>query len=417
MRAGALIAYLIMILIIPARAEAHPMSTTAILLEPGAHVVTGSVQLPVDRLEVALGEKLTDLTTIKIESVRGYVMSRTAATGDAGPWTVAMTGGHVAKVDDVDHLVFDLTLTPPDGVVGDFRLDYDAILDKIVSHQVFVTEKGATIGVLDWRTHVISVPVAGATTQNGFLASVRLGVRHIGEGADHLLFLIMLLLPAPLVVRGRRVRGRRWTRGGDLRRNGVRVVHVVTAFAIGHSITLALGALGWISVPTRVVESLIALSVLVSGVHAIRPLVRGGEAWIAAGFGLMHGLAFAALIGDLGLDRGSLVADLFGFNLGIELTQLLVVALLMPSLLVLSRTRFYPAVRVTLAGAGIVLAAAWLAERTTLIGSNPLNAVTDALVAHPFVVAGTLAAAAAIAWAGRSAMEGSLPGVTTPTGR
>jgi hypothetical protein len=144
---------------------------------------------------------------------------------------------------------------------------------------------------------------------------------------------------------------------------------------------------------------MIALSILVSGVHAIRPLVPGGEAWIAAGFGLMHGLAFAALLNGLDLARGSLVADLLGFNLGIELTQLMVVALLMPSLLVLSRTRIYPAARLTAAATGVVLATAWLAERTTLITDNPLNHVTDTLIAHPFAVAGTLAALAAGSWA------------------
>jgi hypothetical protein len=145
------------------------------------------------------------------------------------------------------------------------------------------------------------------------------------------------------------------------------------------------------------VESLIAVSIAVSGVHAIRPLVRDGEAWIAAGFGLMHGLAFAALLRDLRLGRGSLVADLLGFNLGIELTQLIVVALVMPSLLVLARTRIYPALRGAVAGAGVVLATAWLAERATLLHTNPLNAVTDALVTHPFAVAATLAAVAAVA--------------------
>ncbi|BCY09865.1 HupE/UreJ family protein [Actinoplanes sp. L3-i22] len=407
MRFGRLIAcvvlaYAIVAAVAPDGAAAHPLSTTAVLLKPGTHAVTGTVQLPIDRLEVALDEPLSAATVTqpdKLQELTTYVESHVTAAGNAGAWTVALAGGRVENVDAVDHLVLDLTLTPPDGVVGDFRLSYDAILHRIVSHQVFVAveQPGAdsytSLGVLDWRRHVITVPVAGATRQDGFLASVRLGVRHIGEGADHLLFLIMLLLPAPLLAR----RGR-WVRGGDLRRNGVRVVHVVTAFAIGHSITLALGALGYVAVPTRVVESLIALSILVSGVHAIRPLVPGGEAWIAAGFGLMHGLAFAALIGDLGLGRGSLVADLLGFNLGIELTQLIVVALLMPSLLVLSRTRFYPVVRTALAGAGIVLAAAWLAERTTLIAANPIDPVTDALVAHPFAVAVALAALAAAGW-------------------
>jgi hypothetical protein len=197
-------------------------------------------------------------------------------------------------------------------------------------------------------------------------------------------------------------------RGDDLRRSCIRVVHVVTAFAVGHSITLALAALGYISVPTRVVESLIALSILVSGVHAIRPIVRGGEVWIATGFGLMHGLAFAALLGELDLSRGSLVTELLGFNLGIELTQLVVVALIMPSLLVLSRTRLYPAVRIALASFGIVLAAAWLAERTTLTDSNPLEGISEALVQHPFLVAACLGGVAAAAWV--------VPGVRTPSG-
>jgi hypothetical protein len=125
--------------------------------------------------------------------------------------------------------------------------------------------------------------------------------------------------------------------------------------------------------------------------------VRGGEIWIATGFGLMHGLAFAALLGGLDLTRGSLVTELVGFNLGIELTQLIVVALVMPSLMMLSRTRLYPAVRVTLASAGIILATAWLAERTRLITANPLEPISTTLVAHPFAVAAALACLAVAA--------------------
>lgn len=112
----------------------------------------------------------------------------------------------------------------------------------------------------------------------------------------------------------------------------------------------------------------------------------------------MHGLAFAALLGGLDLNRGSLVTELLGFNLGIELTQLVVVALVMPSLLVLSRTQLYPAVRTILAGSGILLAAAWLAERTTLITANPLEPISTMLVAHSFVAAATLACLAVVAW-------------------
>jgi len=408
-RAAALIgyvclAYAIIAVLAPQSASAHPLSTTAILLDAAPGEVTGSVQLPIDRLEVALNERLTAASVQKadkLQELRRYVLGHTsAADPTGGAWTVDLSGGRVETIDGVDHLVFDLTLTPPGGTVRDFTLSYDAILHQIVSHQIFVAlrPQGAdsytTLGVLNWQRHTVAVPAAGPVpAQAGLFAALRLGVRHIAGGADHLLFLVMLLLPAPLLAR----RGR-WIRGGTLRRNVWRVVHVVTAFAIGHSITLALATLGYVSVPTRLVESLIALSILVSGVHAIRPLAAGAEAWIAVAFGLMHGLAFAALIDDLGLGRGSLIADLVGFNLGIELTQLIVVALLMPSLLLLSRTRIYPAVRTGLAGMGIVLATAWLAERTTLISRNPLNEVSDLLIDHPFAVAAVLAAAAVIAW-------------------
>ncbi|WP_232303833.1 HupE/UreJ family protein [Pseudofrankia sp. DC12] len=388
----------------PTRADAHPLSTTAILLDAAPGRVTGEVELPIDRLAIALDQPLTAAAVVqpaKLEELRRYLLSHTSAADQNGArWSVTASGGRVENIDGVDHLVFDLVLAPPDGTVHDFKLTYDAIVHHLLSHQVvvLVRPRGSgsytTVGVLDWQQHTIAVPAAGATTEQGFATAVHLGIRHIAEGADHILFLVMLLLPAPLLVR----RGR-WVRADNLRRSCWRVMHVVTAFAVGHSITLALAALGYISAPARVVESLIALSILVSGIHAVRPLVPGGEAWIAAGFGLMHGLAFAALLGGLDLGHGSLVVELLGFNLGIELTQLMVVALLMPSLMVLSRTHIYPAARLITAGIGIVLAAAWLAERSALIPSNPLNHVSDALIAHPFVVAGTVAVTAAVSWA------------------
>ena len=124
----------------------------------------------------------------------------------------------------------------------------------------------------------------------------RLGMRHIAEGTYHLLFLLALLLPAPLMVVGSR-----WAGFGDVRHTLLRTFRVVTAFTLGHSITLALAALGAVRVPSRPVEVLIAVSILVSAVHALRPLFPGREAAIAAFFGLVHGLAFAATLGELGL--------------------------------------------------------------------------------------------------------------------
>ncbi|MCW2972156.1 MAG: HupE/UreJ family protein, partial [Thermoleophilia bacterium] len=300
-------------------ADAHPLSTTAVLLTVADDEVTGEIQLPIDRLAIAVGHDLDAASVLQraeLERLRTYVSDHVSArSANGGDWAVVVAGGTVADIDDVDHLVYTLTMAPATGVVTDFTLHYDAIVEELVSHRIFVSERtaGATaytsLGGLSWSQKSLRVPAGGASASTGFGSSVRLGIDHISGGADHLMFLLMLLLPAPLIASRAR-----WVRSADTKRSWWRVVHVVTAFAIGHSITLALASFGLVEVPTRFVESMIALSILVSGVHAIRPLVPGGESWIAGGFGLMHGLAFAALIDDLGLGRGSLVANLLGFN-------------------------------------------------------------------------------------------------------
>ena len=379
-------------------ASAHPLSTSAVLLDVYDTEVKATIELPLDQLGVAMDQELTATTVLQSSTLTGlrtYVQQHLSATdASGGTWFTDVAGGRVQSIDGVDNLVFTATLTPQSGYVGDFVLHYDAIVDRLISHRVFVsgrygnTGSYTTLAMLSWQT--TSVPVAAASSSStapesdshSFAAAVHLGFEHISGGSDHLLFLIMLLLPAPLAARGRR-----WVRRTEVRRAGWRVVHVVTAFAVGHSITLALGALGWVHLPSRLVEAGIALSVLVSAVHAIRPLVRRGEVLIAASFGLLHGLAFAALLGELDLSRRSLITTLLGFNVGIELTQLMIVALVMPSLVVISRTAAYPALRTSTAALGAVIAAGWLGERTGMLPSNPLEPIGQLLVEHPVSLA------------------------------
>lgn len=157
------------------------------------------------------------------------------------------------------------------------------------------------------------------------------------------------------------------------------------------------------TVNADVVSERPTLSMLVSAIHAIRPLVRRGEVLIAGGFGLLHGLSFAARLGSLDLSRSSLVTTRLGFNVGIELTQLFVLALVMPSLLLLSRTSAYPVLRLSAATPGAVLASGWLAERGGLISTNPAEPVASVLVDHPVALALALAVVAVmLAGTGRS---------------
>lgn len=188
----------------------------------------------------------------------------------------------------------------------------------------------------------------------------RLGMRHIAEGTDHLLFLLVLLLPAPLLVSGAC-----WGPPATLRQSLLRILGIVTAFTIGHSITLGLAAFGLVHAPERPIEVLIAVSILVSAVHALRPLFPGKETWIAAFFGLIHGLAFAATLNRLGLGRWGRVAGVLAFNLGIETMQMIVVAVTLPSLILMSRTRAYPTLRISGAVLAGIASVGWIIERLT----------------------------------------------------
>jgi HupE / UreJ protein len=205
-----------------------------------------------------------------------------------------------------------------------------------------------------WRSRLVTAlaPFGGVPSM------FRLGMRHIAEGTDHLLFLIALLLPAPLLAVGSR-----WTAFGGVHHSLIQIVRVVTAFTFGHSITLALGASGLVSLPGRPVEVLIAFSILVSAAHALCPLFPGREPMIAAGFGLIHGLAFATTLQKLGVGPWQRMASILGFNLGIETMQLIVVAAILPSLLILSRSPAYTILRFSGALFAGFASLGWIIER------------------------------------------------------
>lgn len=197
-----------------------------------------------------------------------------------------------------------------------------------------------------------------------FLQFVADGVHHIWIGYDHLLFLISLLLPAVLIRRDGR-----WIPVGTLKSALLSVIAVVTAFTASHSITLTLAALGVIGLPSRLVESGIALSVLLAALNNVWPQVTR-RAWVLAfAFGLVHGFGFASVLGDLGLPRDALALSLAGFNVGVELGQLSVVLVVVPLIFMLRERRMYrPAILVGGSSAIAAVAAFWFVERALGFG-------------------------------------------------
>ena len=186
------------------------------------------------------------------------------------------------------------------------------------------------------------------------------GVRHIAIGFDHILFLIALLLPAVLVREGRR-----WIPVADMRTAFWSVLKIVTAFTIAHSITLSLASLDVVRLPSRLVESLIAASVLATALDNIWPFLPKKRWLVAFAFGLIHGFGFASVLADLNLPNSSLALSLLGFNIGVEVGQLILVAIVIPIAYLSRGSAAYP--RFALQSGSVVIAAVslgWLLERS-----------------------------------------------------
>lgn len=182
------------------------------------------------------------------------------------------------------------------------------------------------------------------------------GIWHIWTGIDHILFLLSLLFPAVLTYRRVPVE-RFWAACLD-------VIKIVTAFSLSHSITLSLAVLGIVHVPSRLVETGIALSVLVAALNNIVPLVSKRVWLIAFAFGFIHGLGFASALTGLQLPPGAMAASLGGFSVGVEIGQEAIVMAFLPFAFLLRRTRFYQ-VGVLRWGSWIIvaIAAGWFVER------------------------------------------------------
>ncbi len=176
------------------------------------------------------------------------------------------------------------------------------------------------------------------------------GVHHILIGPDHLLFLIGLLLL-----------------GGPVRR----LLLVITAFTVAHSVTLALAVLNVVSPPGNVVEPIIALSIVYVGADNL--LVREGRdmrVWIALVFGLIHGFGFASVLREMGLPSGALGWSLFSFNVGVEIGQVAVAVVVASALAALRARSDVAGRRLALAGSVVVMAAGtfWFVQRVFFAG-------------------------------------------------
>lgn len=309
-----------------APAAAHAFAPALLeLVETGT---AGEVQVRFKQPAVrAAGSELLPLLPPSCRAAGGAESVR-EGTGVTVSWRLACPGGLTGQTVEVDGIAASR---------ADVLLRIELADGRSIRH-VLTADEPAFV-----------VPEAGgaADLMRGYGL---LGVEHILGGFDHLLFVLALVL----LVRG-----------------GRRLVGTVTAFTVGHSVTLALAVVGWVRVPQQPVEALIAASIYLLAVELARP-AKPHEGWIerapwlvAGPFGLLHGLGFAGALAEVGLPAGEIPLALLSFNLGIEVGQLAFVA----AVLVLRRgLRALPVpwpARAAYAPAYLIgsLAAFWVCER------------------------------------------------------
>lgn len=374
-------------------AAAHPMPNSLVDLKITPKMLVFEIHVPLSDFETAFGEKVDLASPEKLAAYFSQHLRMESA--DGGFWKLDFGSAEIVETSDAfigkyAELRAILTAEPPTEATDlrKFTLFYDIVLHQIVTHQAIIHikqdwENGihdgykelavAKMDIETGKIYPILVNIEIGSAWKGMKTMLELGMSHIAEGMDHLLFLLMLLLVAPL-----KTAGKKWAGFGGLRYSWLRLLKMVTAFTLGHSLTLAVCSLGWVRFSNQWIEVAIAVSILVSAVHAIFPLFFGKEVLVAAAFGLIHGMAFSNTISNLHLDKTQLVLSIFGFNVGIELMQLFIVVCSVPFLILLSKSRFYGWFRNGAAVFGMIAAAGWIVQRITNL-DNPITRILENL--------------------------------------
>jgi HupE / UreJ protein len=349
-------------------ASAHTQSTSYLTLVTTPTNLTGEWHLALRDLEDAVGLDANDDGVItwgelsaQKEVVSAYALSRLHIRGDGQMGTI-----HIDKllVDNHSDGAYAVLRFEVGSLKSPTRLEfsYKALFDVDPKHRglLRLEDNGITrLAVFDPASSSQTFDLTKPAQHSPFLTFLMEGVWHIWSGYDHILFLLALLLPGVLLRRDGQ-----WQPVSAARPAFVNVLKIVTAFTVAHSITLSLSALGYVHLPTRLVESAIAASVVLAAFNNLVPFFAERGWMVAFGFGLLHGFGFANALRDLGLHSGQLAATLFGFNLGVELGQLAIVAVFLPLALSLRRLLFYQRFVLRLGSAAIIfVASSWLAER------------------------------------------------------
>jgi hypothetical protein len=350
-------------------AHAHKPSDSYLTLSMQRDHVSGQWDIALRDLDYAIGLDADGNGEItwgevkkKHEEIAAYALARLLIDADGASCPTTVTEHLINNHSDGAYEVMRFAADCP-AAAEVLTVKYSLFFDLDPQHRglLRLEDRGSTHTAIfspehdTWRLEGHSVALG-----RQFLEYFRTGVWHIWTGFDHILFLCSLLLSAVL----ERGRGR-WRAVTTFHPAFFEVLRIVTAFTIAHSITLSLAVLGFITLPSRLIESTIAASVVIAALNNLYPLIEK-RLWIVAFlFGLVHGLGFANVLTDLALPKPALAVSLMSFNLGVEAGQLAIVAAFLPVAYLTRRSWLYARLVVGAGSLGIAaVASVWLIERS-----------------------------------------------------
>ena len=381
--------------LLPQRAAAHVANRSYVYFRILQDSIHGSVQMTVDDLNKVLDLDLRDgMTPAELRpylpAVREYILDHLEVSSVLGAHPVTFTDEIITLELRNGYVVgngFTLGNTP--SVPDALQVSFDPVFEADDTHRAFaLIEYNWKAGIHNNESMISlrfapgdigpkELDLSDVSVWKGVRAMIVSGMYHIYIGLDHILFLIALLLPSVvyrartrpavgaagvITLPGTQTAGG-WVPVTRFQPAFIYVLQIVTFFTIAHTITLSLAALGLVQLPGYIVESLIALSIALAALHNLYPLFRNDGMIIAFVFGLFHGFGFASVLGEVGLRGEYMTWSLLGFNVGVELAQVLIICLVFPILYALRKTAVYKYLLYGGSALLIVVAMYWFVER------------------------------------------------------
>ncbi len=356
---------------------AHSLGQTYLYMSLTETALSARFEVSVKDLNDALGLQLATDGSLELEQVvpyeeriASYLKKNIQIALDGKPGTLNYQSTILRSPKLAQYVLSEFRIEAPAGMPEFIDVEYGVMFD------VDPKQQGILLIENNWRTGTFEneasialtfsandrkqrLDLSRSTLLRGMWSMSILGMHHIIEGIDHVMFLLALLLTS-VVFRT----GGRWQGVENFRVAGWNLLKIITLFTLAHTITLSLTTLETLAIHPRVVESVIAGSIVIAALEVFYPIFRSRIGLIVFLFGLFHGAGFASVLLSMNIHSDYLPLTLLGFNLGVELGQIAIVLVFFPLLFLVRSHWIYLRFGIQSTAAGLILVAGyWFIER------------------------------------------------------